>query len=77
MSDIPMFLLIGAICLVFNKPIAQEIGGLYLFPVRWLFGEKKWVMTTQHYFMLWARATLYFGVLISIIVIILELNFSE
>lgn len=73
MSGILMFLLIGVICFVYNKPIAQEFGRLYLFPVRRLFGEKKWVMTTQRYFVLWARVTLYFGVLVSIVVIILEL----
>lgn len=67
-----MFFLIGVICLVYNKPIARELGKLYIYPIRLLFGEKKWIVTTQRYFILWARLTLYFGVIVSLIVIILE-----
>lgn len=73
MNNTLAFALIGIMCLVCNKPIAQELGKLYIFPVRWLFGEKKWVVTLQYYCVLWARFTVYSWVLFSIIVVILEL----
>ena len=73
MSNILIFLLMGVICVAYNKPISKEFGRLYLFPVRRLFGEKRWVMVMQHYFVLWARATLYFGALVSLVVMTLEI----
>jgi hypothetical protein len=72
-NDLISFLSIGVVCFIFNKPLAREITNLYIFPVRWLFGEKKWISIAEYYLFLWMRLTLYFGVLISLIVIFLEI----
>lgn len=71
MSDVLLFTLMGLICFFYNKPIAQELGRINFFPIRWLFGEKKWVVAAQRYFVLFMRFTLYGGVLLSLAVIIL------
>lgn len=66
--------LLGIICFFFNKPIAKILSDMYVYPIRAVFGEKKWILTAERYFFVWMRITLYSGVLISLIVIFLEIS---
>ena len=75
MSTILTFLLIGTVCVTYNKPLAKELARLYLIPVKWFVGEKPWMIKTQGYFLIWMRFTLYAVTLISVFIIISELGY--
>jgi len=75
MSTILIFLLIGVICVVYNKPISRELTRLYLYPLKWFFGERPWMIKTQGYFIYWMRFIIYAGALISLLIIISELGY--
>ena len=72
-GTVSMCLLIGFICVFYNRPIANEIARLYVTPVRWLVGDKWWLSNTQHYISLWARLTLYGCAVISSLIIALKI----
>ena len=75
MSTILTFLLLGAICIIYNEPISKELARLYLYPFKWLFGERQGIIKTQEYFLVWMRFTLYAGALISLLIIISEAGY--
>ena len=69
------FLIVGIVCFTYNKPIAKELARIYLLPIKWLFGEKLWLIKMHYVFTLWMRFTLYGGVLISLMIIISEIGY--
>lgn len=65
-----IFLAIGLVCLFYNKPIATELARIYIYPIKWIFGEKPWVRKAQNLLYFWMRYTLYFAVFISVLGIV-------
>lgn len=73
-QEILKWLTIGSICLAYNKPISNEIARLYLLPIKWVTGEKQWMVIVRQYLAIWVRITLYGGVVISSLGIIFAIG---
>lgn len=59
---------VGAICFFYNKSIANKVGKIYWAPIKWIFGEKPWVVKLQHYFIIWGRIALYAVTFVSLVI---------
>jgi hypothetical protein len=76
MIDKLIFILASIICLLFNESLVEVItDNMELAQLKWLFGEKKWVMTIRRYFILWTRIVLYGGALVMIAIIVFKIGF--
>jgi len=74
LQNIIIFSLLGFICFRYNEPVAKEMSKLFLVPLKWLIGEEgKWYRIIEKFVVLTARAVLYSGVVISVIVLLLSL----
>jgi hypothetical protein len=73
-QNLIIFLGLGLICLIYNKPIANEVSKLFTVPLRFIFGEKEWFEKIRKIIIFGLRLALYGGVLVSLIVILLTLG---
>jgi len=68
-------LLIGIICLMYNKYITYELAKIFTTPLKWLWGGKMWVTKLEYCFLILMRVTLYGGVLISLLAIFVSVQY--
>lgn len=73
-STLLKWMAVGTICFAYNKPISNEIARLYWLPFKWIFGEKPWIITGHQYLSYFVRFTLYGGVFVSLIGIVLTVG---
>jgi len=66
--------IIGGICLAYNKPISNEIARVSVLPIKWVIGEKHWLIKIHQYLTVCVRFTLYWGVLVALVGIVLTLG---
>jgi len=64
-------IVIGGICLAYNRPLSNEIARVFLLPIGWIVGGKQWTTKAQQYLAIWIRFTLYAGALMTLIIIVL------